>query len=41
MNFIYKAQTKAGTLIEGMIEAENKFDAAKKIREEGGLNNGK
>ncbi|MBP6879792.1 MAG: type II secretion system F family protein [Candidatus Pacebacteria bacterium] len=35
MNFIYKAQTKVGTLIEGMIEAENKFDAAKKIRDEG------
>ena len=35
MNFIYKLLAKAGTLIEGMIEAENKFDAAKKIREEG------
>lgn len=35
MNFLYKAQTKAGSVIEGSIEAENKFDAAKKIREEG------
>ena len=35
MNFLYKAQTKAGSIIEGAIDADNKFDAAKKIREEG------
>lgn len=37
MNFLYKAQTKAGSIIEGAIDADNKFDAAKKIREEGNI----
>lgn len=35
MKFKYKAQTKAGTTTEAVIEAKDRFEAAKHIREQG------